>query len=45
LTAKDSSSSFGVEFLHALLISGFTGSSGGLVGLDPRNIVGIVDVP
>jgi len=28
-----------------LLISLFASSCGGFVGLDPRNVVGIVDVP
>jgi hypothetical protein len=31
--------------LHALFIIGFTGGGGGLVGLDPRNVVDVVDVP
>jgi hypothetical protein len=44
-TTKYGGASFGVELLHALVISGFLSSSGGLVGLDTRDVVGIVDVP
>jgi hypothetical protein len=44
-TSKDGSTSFSIELLHALLIGGFAGSSGGLVGLDPRYVVGVVYVP
>lgn len=44
-TAQNGSTSRGVELLCMLLISSFAGSGGGLVGLDPRDVVGIVDVP
>jgi hypothetical protein len=44
-TSKDGGTSLSIELLHALVMSGFAGSSGGLVGLDPRYVVRVVDVP
>lgn len=45
LASQDSGAPFSIELLHALLIGSFTGGSGGLVGLDAGDVVGIVDVP
>ena len=45
MTSEDSGASLGVELLHALLIGSFARGGGSLVGLHPRNVVGIVDVP
>lgn len=45
MASQDSGAPFSIELLHALLIGSFTGGSGGLVGLDAGDVVGIVDVP
>jgi hypothetical protein len=44
-TSKDGGTSCGIELLHALLLGDVAGSSGGLVSLDPRYVVGIVYIP
>jgi hypothetical protein len=45
LTSKYGGAAFGVELLHALIGCGFAISGSCLVGLDPRDVVGVVDVP
>jgi hypothetical protein len=45
LASKYGGAAFSVELLRALIDCGFAISCSGLVGLDPRDVVGVVDVP